>query len=147
MEKKRKHAIHMIETKKNAAIHELTTKHAAKYKAIMTYYAEITNTNLDIIRQLKDDLADARKDDNHLRRELRNEADKNAAKKGPYDEAIARCKKLEVDALKHKKIKDEFVSVNEKIEKCKKEYLELEWEFEVKSQQIKYMEKEKAALF
>jgi len=109
MEKKRKHAILMIENKKNAAIHELTTKHAAKYKAIMTYYAEITNTNLDIIRQLKDDLADARKDDNGLRRELRNEADKNAAKRGPYDEAIARCKKLEVDALKHKKIKDEFV--------------------------------------
>jgi hypothetical protein len=53
---------------------------------------------LDIIRQLKDDLADARKDDNGLRRELRNEADKNAAKKGPYDAAVARCKKLEVDA-------------------------------------------------
>ena len=98
MEKRRKNAIFMIENKKNAAIHELTTKHSQKYEAIKTYYAEITNTNLDIIRQLKDDLADARKDDNGLRRELRNEADKNAAKKGPYDAAVARCKKLEVDA-------------------------------------------------
>jgi len=63
MEKKRKAAIQMIETKKNLAIRELTAKHARKYADIKAYYQEITNTNLDIIKQLKDELADARKED------------------------------------------------------------------------------------
>lgn len=50
MEKKRKAAIQQIETKKNLAIRELTSKHARKYADIKSYYQEITNTNLDIIK-------------------------------------------------------------------------------------------------
>ena len=59
MEKKRKAEIARIEAKKNQAIKELTMKHSKKYSDIKEYYSEITNTNLDIIKQLKDDLADA----------------------------------------------------------------------------------------
>ena len=68
MEKKRKAAIQMIELKKNQAIKELTGKHEQKYKDIKTYYQEITNTNLDIIKQLKDELSDARKEDTMMRK-------------------------------------------------------------------------------
>lgn len=67
-----------------------------------------------------------------VRRDCKDAADRNAQIKGPYDDAINKCQKLEVDAIKHRKIKEEFFFVNEKIELCKKEYLELEWEFEVK---------------
>jgi len=41
----------------------LTQKHAKKYNDIKNYYQEITNTNLDIIKQLKDELTDAKKED------------------------------------------------------------------------------------
>ena len=63
MERKRKGLILQIENKKNAAIKELTQKHAKKYSDIKNYYQEITNTNLDIIKQLKDELTDAKKED------------------------------------------------------------------------------------
>lgn len=63
MDKRRKAAIQQIEAKKNHAIRELTSKHAKKYADIKAYYQEITNTNLDIIKQLKDELSDARKED------------------------------------------------------------------------------------
>lgn len=63
MEKKRKAEIARIEAKKNQAIKELTMKHSKKYSDIKEYYSEITNTNLDIIKQLKDDLADANQQD------------------------------------------------------------------------------------
>jgi len=63
MERKRKSMILAIETKKNQAIKDLTTKHARKYADIKNYYQEITNTNLDIIKQLKDELSDAKKED------------------------------------------------------------------------------------
>lgn len=55
--------IQQIENKKNQAIKELTAKHAKKYNDIKNYYQEITNTNLDIIKQLKDELTDAKKED------------------------------------------------------------------------------------
>lgn len=63
MERKRKQMIQQIENKKNQAIKELTQKHAKKYADIKNYYQEITNTNLDIIKQLKDELTDAKKED------------------------------------------------------------------------------------
>ena len=63
MERKRKMLILQIETKKNQAIKDLTGKHAKKYADIRNYYQEITNTNLDIIKQLKDELSDAKKED------------------------------------------------------------------------------------
>ena len=63
MERKRKLLIAQIEQKKNQAIKDLTAKHARKYADIKNYYQEITNTNLDIIKQLKDELSDAKKED------------------------------------------------------------------------------------
>lgn len=68
MDHKRKHQIKMIQEKKDLAIKELTAKHAKKYADIKAYYQEITNTNLDIINQLKDTLAADRKEDADTRR-------------------------------------------------------------------------------
>ena len=52
MENKRRQKIQMIQEKKDEAIKELTLKHAKKYAEIKNYYNEITNTNMDIIKQL-----------------------------------------------------------------------------------------------
>jgi hypothetical protein len=41
---------------KNARIKECTLKHEKKYQDIKDYYFEITSTNLDIIKFLKEDL-------------------------------------------------------------------------------------------
>ena len=45
-----------IESAKNKKIKDATLKHEKKYQEIKDYYFEITNTNLDIIRFLKEDL-------------------------------------------------------------------------------------------
>lgn len=58
-ERIRKQEIERIEGRKNDAIRALTKKHENKYADIKEYYSEITNTNMDIIKQLKDDLVDA----------------------------------------------------------------------------------------
>ena len=49
-----------------------------------------------MIRQLKDDLTDAKKDDNYVKIDFRAASDRNAEIKGPYDAAIARCLVLKV---------------------------------------------------
>ena len=63
METKRKNQIKLIQEKKDTAIEQLTTKHTQKYNDIKQYYQEITNTNFDIIKQLKDELSEAKKED------------------------------------------------------------------------------------
>lgn len=63
METKRKNEIKKIQEKKDADIAALTAKHTQKYTEIKSYYTDITNTNWDIIKQFKDELAGARKDD------------------------------------------------------------------------------------
>ena len=88
MEKKRKSAILKIEVKKNQAIKELTQKHGQKYDSIKNYYQEITNTNLDMIRQLKEDLTVAKNDENTEKKLLRQEIEKNAHVKDPYEKAL-----------------------------------------------------------
>jgi hypothetical protein len=67
----------MIQEKKDLAIKELTAKHAKKYADIRAYYGEITNTNLDIINQLKDTLQLDRKEDADTRRKKSDQEDKN----------------------------------------------------------------------
>jgi len=56
------------ETKKNreskdAAIAELTQKIKVKYEEIRNYYSEITNTNLEMINELKKELHSNKLDD------------------------------------------------------------------------------------
>ena len=63
MNEKRKQIIQAIEKKKNEKISALTDEHLKRYNDIKNYYQEITNTNLDLIKQQKDLLAEAKKDD------------------------------------------------------------------------------------
>lgn len=50
MEDERAQKIKQIEKKKNDRIEELTNHHLGKYTSIKTYYADITATNLDLIK-------------------------------------------------------------------------------------------------
>ena len=111
MESRRSKTIKKIEVKKDEAIKQLTHKHALKYEAIKNYYSEITNTNLDLIRQLKDDLALAKADDNKEKKLLRQEEQKNAEIKDPYEKALAEIEVLRKKAIKHEKIKEELSRV------------------------------------
>jgi len=76
-ERTRKQEIERIEGKKNDAIRALTKKHENKYADIREYYSEITNTNMDIIRQLKDDLIDANQQFAKTQREKMRQAELN----------------------------------------------------------------------
>lgn len=97
--------------KKDEAIKQLTHKHAQKYEAIKNYYSEITNTNLDLIRQLKDDLNLAKKEDADAKKTLRTAIKENAEKKDPYEKALTEIEILGKKAIKHGKIKDQLGKV------------------------------------
>ena len=71
MEKKRKREIQKIEVRKNAKIKECTIKHEQKYAEIKDYYGDITSTNLDIIKFLKEDLSSSNEEAQRSHKEYR----------------------------------------------------------------------------
>ena len=83
-----------IRDRKDAAIAELTQKVAQKYEEIRNYYQEITNTNLEMISELKKELAKERQDDNVQQRAMQEEQDANDAVVKPLNEANEQVAKL-----------------------------------------------------
>jgi len=53
MEEERQARIKKLEDKKDQKIETITKEHAKKYTDIKNYYSDITATNLDLIKQLK----------------------------------------------------------------------------------------------
>merc|ERR1712078_818369 len=61
LELRRKQEIHEIEERKNTHINELMKKHERAFAEIKNYYNDITHNNLDLIRTLKEDVAEMKK--------------------------------------------------------------------------------------
>lgn len=53
--------IHEIEERKNSHINELMKKHERAFAEIKNYYNDITHNNLDLIKTLKEDVAEMKK--------------------------------------------------------------------------------------
>ncbi|TNV79359.1 hypothetical protein FGO68_gene12058 [Halteria grandinella] len=147
MEKKRKAAIQMIEAKKNQAIRDLTNKHAKKYVDIKAYYQEITNTNLDIIKQLKDELADARKEDTSKQKQKLDQEEANKQIVEPLQKASEEVKHLTKKKVKHDRIMGALGECQGQIMEKDTVLKDIEWQYEVRLQQFQYLEREKEELF
>ncbi len=146
-EKKRKMEIERIENKKNEAIRALTKKHEQKYADIKEYYSEITNTNMDIIKQLKDDMSDALEQNKKTQREKLQQEERNAEVALPLEAANKAVKELLKKRQEHLKCQSELKDCQATIKDIESRIGEKEWEYEVKLQQMQYLEREKAELY
>merc|ERR1719492_415231 len=61
MEKQRKSQIQKIEESKNAHIQRVMNKNQKDFLEIKVYYQEITNSNLDLIKRLKEEHSEIKK--------------------------------------------------------------------------------------
>ena len=96
LELRRKQEIHEIEERKNTHINELMKKHERAFSEIKNYYNDITHNNLDLIKTLKEDVADMKKREaasDKLMHEILQD-------KKSLSEPLARTKK-ENETLKH----------------------------------------------
>ena len=143
MERKRKKRIQMIETRKNAKIKECTLKHEKKYAEIKEYYQDITSTNLDIIKFLKEELQTSQAEEQTSQKEHTKHYRANKNVTQPLNKAKAEKYEFKKKQLIHLEIKAELDIVATEIKSIEGGYKEAEWEFEVKLQKIKYLEKER----
>ena len=137
MENKRKSEIKKIQEKKDQAIKELTAKHDQKYIDIKTYYTEITNTNLDIIKQLKDELIDARKDNGEKQKQKMDCQEQNNKIVEPLNQANEEVTYLEKKKKTHDQIMDKLSETQQLIAEYDERSKDIEWQYEVRLQQYR----------
>lgn len=65
LELRRRAEIHEIEERKNEHINELIKLHERKFSDMKAYYNQITTNNLDLIKSLKEEIANMKKNDEH----------------------------------------------------------------------------------
>ena len=61
MEEQRLNIINKLEEKKDNKIQAMVKEHQKKYQDIKNYYSDITATNLDLIKQLKNEINEHQK--------------------------------------------------------------------------------------
>jgi len=146
MEDARNQKVRQIEERKDSAIKDLTEKHNKKYMSIKRYYDDITATNLDLIKQLKGQITDLEKQDEHDKKVLAQiEAEQKKLQdilKALNEEILA----LTAERNEYEKLQEEKERVKGEIENAEIKFRKLEFEYEVKLQQLKYLERERDAL-
>jgi len=96
LELRRKQEIHEIEERKNSHINELMKKHERAFAEIKNYYNDITHNNLDLIKTLKEDVAEMKKREAQNEKLMYEIAQENKRLSEPLTKALK-----EVEALRH----------------------------------------------
>ena len=146
MEDARAAMIKQIEDKKDAAVKELTALHTKKYTDIKNYYAEITATNFEMIKRLKGEIKGLQQQEEDDRKLLAQAEMENKNLKGPLDKLNLEIVELEAEKIAYQKLKEEKEDIKKKIASSEEEFRRMEFEYEVKLQQFKYLEREKNSL-
>jgi len=146
MEEARAHKIRQIEERKDLSIKELTTDHTTKYHNIKSYYADITATNLDLIKQLKAQITEDEKRDEHDKKVLAQIEGEQKKLQDALKAVNDEIKALAEEQKDYEKLQEEKERIKAEIENAEMRFRKLEFEYEVKLQQLKYLERERDAL-
>ena len=147
MENYRKNLTKQLEDKKDDKIKKLTTQHTKKYSDIKAYYTEITATNLDLIRQLKNEIKALHQKEDENKRLLAQIERERKELVEPYEQLKLEIKRYREDLLEQEKIIDEKKKIKGDIDKEESKFRDLEYQYEVKMQAYTYKEKERERLF
>lgn len=147
MEEERAQRIKQIEKKKNDKIEFLTKEHLGKYTAIKSYYTDITATNLDLIKTLKNEINGLRKTEDQDKKLLQQIEKEYKNLSDPLKALNEEIKMLEAMKIENKQIEDQKTEIKKAIENAEILFRKLEYEYEVKFQQYTFLEKERDALY
>lgn len=127
MVSKRKAEIKKIQEEKDAQINRLTKHHEKKYQEMITYFKDITQTNVEIINQLRDELSGLRKDNAVKEREKMDQQEANNKVVEPLNQANQEVIRLKKTKLHHDTIMGSLGEVQEGIAKFDGTSKEIEW--------------------
>ena len=147
MEQQRRQEVHEIEERKDEHINELMRKHERAFSEIKTYYNDITHNNLELIKNLKEDLEN-QKDDQAKNEKLMFEiAQENQKLSEPLVKALKDVDTLKMELQHYEKDKLSLKDSKAKVLVYEKELKTTMWEHEVLSQRFAQVQRERDELY
>ncbi|GIL67831.1 hypothetical protein Vafri_21099 [Volvox africanus] len=147
MELRRKQEIHEIEERKNTHINELMKKHERAFAEIKNYYNDITHNNLDLIKTLKEDVAEMKKREAQNEKLMYEIAQDNKRLSEPLTKALKEVEMLRQQLANYDKDKLSLSQTKARLLNAERQIKNLEWENEVLSQRFSKVQGERDELY
>merc|ERR1719379_2599796 len=147
MEKTRRNQIQKIEESKNAHIQRVMNKNQKDFLEIKVYYQEITTSNLDLIKRLKEEHSEIKKRENGDAKHMFDLEQKNKQLKEPLKRAHADVEQLELQLHAYEEDKKKLAAVKEKIRQSETMLHRMEFQHEVLTQQLSTVSSERDGLY
>ena len=94
---------------------------------------------MDIIKQLKDELTDAKKEDTSKQKQLLDQKEANNQVVEPLQKASEEVKRLSQQKKEHDRIMDSLKDCQKEIMEQDSILKDIEWQYEVRLQQFQYL--------
>jgi len=147
MEKQQKRQIQRIEDIKNAQIQRVMQKNQKDLLEIKVYYTEITNSNLDTIRRLKDEHGLIKRDENDTGKKMYDLEQKNKQLKEPLKRANQDVDRLKGELVAYEEDKQKLAVVKENIRQLETNLHRMEFQHEILKQQLETVGSERDELY
>mmetsp|Transcript_137887 Transcript_137887/g.384509 ORF Transcript_137887/g.384509 Transcript_137887/m.384509 type:complete len:461 (-) Transcript_137887:61-1443(-) len=147
MEKQQRKQIQKIEEAKNAQIQKVMAKNQKDFLEIKVYYSEITNSNLDLIKRLKEEFSEIKKNENDDAKKMFDLEQRNKQLKEPLKRANQDVERLEQELVAYEQDKKKLAAVKDKIKQAETQLHRMEFQHEVLQQQLATVSKERDRLY
>lgn len=138
--------IKRIEQRKNDHITRLMLEHEEAFRKIKRYYNDITHSNLDLIKSLKDDVLEMKKKERLDEKKMLQIAAENKRMSEPLKIALADVQRLRQEQEEYEKDKQLLNETKAKLLVIENRLQTLSWEHEVLEQRFTYAKKERDRL-
>lgn len=146
-ELQRKQEIMELQERKDNHINELMRKHDRAFNEIKNYYNDITHNNLDLIKTLKDDVAEMKKREAQNEKLMYEIAQENRRLQEPLNQALKQVEQLRQQLANYEKDKLSLAQTKARLLNAEKQLKNLEWENEVLSQRFSKVQSERDDLY
>jgi growth arrest-specific protein 8 len=146
LETVRRDEVRDLETRKNNHINEIMKKHQKALADIKNYYNDITHNNLDLIRSLKEEVAEMKKKEAKNEKQMLDLARENKRLSEPLTTALKSVDELAEQLEAYEKDKVTLAETKGRLRKLEKRFGKLSWEHEVMQQRTSFVQKERTQL-
>jgi hypothetical protein len=147
MEDARANLINKLEAKKDTKIQQIVREHNKKYTDIKNYYSDITASNLELIKQLKNEINQHQGNEENDKKLLQQIEREQHQLKNPLERLKKDIDQYEREYKEQEKVIEEKQRLKQTIHELELRFRKLEYEYEVKLQQYKYLQRERDLLF
>jgi len=146
LERRRKEETSVIEERKNQHIKQLMKQHETEFSEIKNYYNDITHNNLDLIKSLKDEVAELKKKESADEQHMNEIYHENRRMSEPLKKAQKDVEHLTSELRKYKNEKEELRHTKSRLLVVEDHFQTLKWQHEVLQQRYSDVRKNRDEL-